>query len=187
MVIGSKISLLLGFILQLLGSSDMNPLVDGALTVFGGLLSALAGLIVATYQLRSQDKGTRQDWYARTVVLADQVEKTVERFNDNDGSKYSTARIMLTMSSQLREHASNVPDGIDTGIIKSLDKTAYYCESAVSATPDGSSQQEYQLSDPNLTEAKMKAEELSSSADDLPNCSSVSELCITQTRLCGCE
>lgn len=103
---------------------DMSALIDAGLTILGGILSALAGIVVATYQLRSQDKGTRKDWYARTVVLADQVEETVDRF-DNGGSKYSTARVMLTLSSQLREHASNVPGGVANEVVKSLDETAF--------------------------------------------------------------
>lgn len=74
----------------------MGALVDTGLTILGGVLSALAGIVVATYQLKSQDRGNRQDWYARTVVLADQVENAVDRFNDG-GSKYSTARVMLTL------------------------------------------------------------------------------------------
>ena len=143
----------------------MNPFAEAGLTILGGVLSALGGIIVVMYQLKSQDKGTRQDWYARTIILADQVERTVDRYK-TDGSKYSTARVILTLSSQLREHASNVPDGVADEVSESLDETAYYCEAAVAATPDGSSQKEYKLSDSNITEAKKKAGELSSKAEN---------------------
>ncbi len=71
---------------------------------------------------------------------------------------------MQTLSSQLREHASNVPDGVANEVTESLDETAYYCEAAVATTPEGSTQQEYQLSDKYMGKAETKAGELSSKA-----------------------
>ena len=47
---------------------------------------------------------------------------------------------------------------------ESLDETAYYCESGVAATPEGSTQQEYQINEGDLETAKEKAETLQTAA-----------------------
>lgn len=47
---------------------------------------------------------------------------------------------------------------------ESLDETAYYCESGVAVTPEGSTQQEYQINESDLETAKEKADSFQTAA-----------------------
>lgn len=141
----------------------MNALADAGLTILGGVLSAGAGVIVARYQLSRQDKNAKRDWYARNVLLSKQVKNTVDRYKDG-GTKYVTVRVIQTLSTRLRDQASNAPSNIDSEVAEALDKTAYYCESSVAVTPEGSTQQEYKINKEDLDNAKNKADNLKTNA-----------------------
>jgi hypothetical protein len=45
-------------------------------------------------------------------------------------------------------------------VAESSDETAYYCESGVVVTPEGSTRQEYQINEDDLGTAKEKTESL---------------------------
>lgn len=106
----------------------VSDLAIGALTVLGGAISGVIGVVYSEYQSRRERQRELKEWYNTTIQLGKRVERLG---SDNfEGSAEYVADALSGVIGRLTSQLMDAPRGADMEVVEAGEAFASDCEKA---------------------------------------------------------
>lgn len=106
----------------------VSDLLIGGLTVLGGAISGIIGVLYSEFQSRRERQKNLKEWYNTTSLLAERVERLASE--DLDASGEYIADGFSGVLDRLTSHLMDAPKGADRGVVNTGEELAAECERA---------------------------------------------------------
>jgi len=106
----------------------VSDLLIGALTVLGGAISGIIGVLYSEFQSRRERQKNLKEWYNTTSQLAERVERLASE--DLDASGEYIADGISGVLGRLTSHLMDAPKGADREVVSAAEELAAECERA---------------------------------------------------------
>lgn len=104
----------------------VSDLLIGVLTVLGGAISGIIGVLYSEFQSRREDQKNLKEWYSTTILLAERVERLASE--DFDGSGEYVADGFSGVLGKLTSHLMDAPRDADREVVGTGEQLAAECE-----------------------------------------------------------
>ena len=106
----------------------VSDLLIGALTVLGGAISGIIGVLYSEFQSRRERQKELKGWYSTTILLAERVERLASEDFDRSGEYIADG--FSGVLGRLTSHLMDAPKGADRDVVSQGEELAAECESA---------------------------------------------------------
>jgi len=104
----------------------VSDLLIGGLTVLGGAISGIIGVLYSEFQSRRERQKNLKEWYSTTIQLAERVERLAS--DDFDGSGEYVADGFSGVLGRLTSHLMDAPRGADRDVVLAGEELAAECD-----------------------------------------------------------
>lgn len=104
----------------------VSDLLIGGLTVLGGAISGIIGVLYSEFQSRRDRQKNLKEWYSTMIQLAERVERLAS--DDLDGSREYVADGFSGVLGRLTSHLMDAPKGADRDVVLAGEELAAECE-----------------------------------------------------------
>lgn len=108
-------------------ASSAGTLINATATLISTLIGGAIAFLVAQSRLKSERSLDIDDWYSRSNLLADQVQRAKPEDYGKAKERQVTHQKMKSLGQRADEHVASAPGGVSIDIAQALDNLAKEC------------------------------------------------------------